>query len=91
MQTIFKYKLFPQRITTIIDAPKGAIPLSVLVQEGETPVIYLLVDSGETEIEQFFVYCFQTGETVPDNVLRNTKFIGTLAFYNGDYVLHVYA
>jgi hypothetical protein len=96
MKTVYKYEISLHDITTILTIPANSQPLSVMEQKG-VPFIYMLVDTDQLvdQTDMFFVYCFGTGQNIPDSVSGKANFIGTITLwdmpYAVPYVLHVFA
>jgi hypothetical protein len=88
LDTIWKYELArkPQQPQILQGFPHGAEPLSVIVQDG-IPVIYFKVDPDRDQIKVFTIRLYETGVNV---LSMKGKFLGTLSFDDGEYILHVF-
>ncbi len=75
---------------TLLDLPWGATLLHV-VNQGETPVLYAVVDSLEARRESITIFARMTGDpfAVPEYP-NMTRYLDTVPFYNGQFVLHFF-
>lgn len=79
---IYKYELNKYG-SQIVVMPKGSVVLSVQNQRGELVLWAETIDTVATERRKFVA--FITGMPAP-----NGKYLGTVQFDGGDYVVHVY-
>lgn len=85
MKTIWKYKLNVNDYNAVI-IPKGAIPLSVQVQD-EVVCLWCLINPDEKENEERLFRMVGTGHLIEDKKLN---YIGTFQLYNGGFVGHLF-
>ncbi len=92
-ETIWKFTVSLNQIcdVTLIDMPKGAEVISVVNQREEL-TFYAKVNSGEkeTEIKKFRVAGTGHSLEFTKHWEMKERFIGTVLFMKGDFVLHVY-
>lgn len=87
---IWKYDLDMMKSVQAVRMPAGAKALSVGIQFEERLVLWAEVDPDKPHTDVWF-YLVQTGKDIPDGVVwAGRKYIGTVQFWNGDYVLHIY-
>ena len=84
--TAWKYKLEMIDVQDI-DIVKGGRILSVENQQG-TAVIYVVVNDEETRRERIRVFIAGTGH--PRNDIVETKYVGTLLFFDGAQDYHFF-
>lgn len=85
---IWKYQVPRDKFNTTVsfDMPTGATVLSV-VNQGEYLTVYALVDPDRAKVKRAF-RCELTG--TPTGPLVNARFLGTVLFYGGSFVAHVW-
>lgn len=86
--TIWKFTLAIRPGEQYVRMPAGAHVLRVQLQMG-APVLWALVDPEQTPFERT-ILCVETGGDFPDGGDRPYRFIDTLQFEAGVYVLHVF-
>lgn len=89
-RVIFKYQLGKEEESYgkhNIAMPKGATVLSV-VNQNEHMVVYALANNNEERGETHIFKVFATG--IPTTYERAFKFLGTVIFYDGAKVYHVF-
>ena len=81
---IFKWTL---KITDYqeIEMPKGAVMLSVQIQN-ENPQLWALVDEKKSTEKRLFITC-GTGNPIPEDI---GDYVGTYQVENGRLVFHVF-
>ena len=82
---IWKFKIDNTLFLNKVSMPIEATILSVGEQYDELCIWAQVNPELRTEEKEF--YCVATGTNVPDDAGR---FLGTVLFYNGQYVIHVY-
>ena len=89
MKAIFKYNL-PVKLAVLspekIEIQKGAIFLKAKNQREELS-LWFEVDPEETEVEDVHFFIVHTGDYLPDN---KKKYLETVLFDDGSYVVHLY-
>jgi hypothetical protein len=86
MKTIYKYTLDKDH-NTILTMPKGAVVLTVDIQNEEI-CIWAKVDTNvETEERHFKMY--GTGHEVLDND-TDLSYVGTVQLMSGQLIFHIY-
>lgn len=82
---IWKWELERAQLQSL-ELPKGAEILTVQIQHN-VPHLWAMVDENATETEGVHIAMHGTGHTVPQNP---GKYLGTVQFYGGALVLHVF-
>lgn len=84
--TIWKFPLVVTDAQSI-DAPSGAVPLSVQIQNGE-PCIWMLCDPLATKTRHR-IFIHGTGHRLPDESTAE-RFVGTFQMLGGQLVFHCF-
>ena len=86
MKRVYKYPLDIHDEVVVI-MPKGAMVLSVQVQNG-SPCLWAAVDPNELTLEERWFRIVGTSYPIQDDVVGG--FIGTIQMYDGKLVFHVF-
>jgi hypothetical protein len=86
MATVWKYPIPRDPGAFELEVPASAKVLSVLQQHGD-PMLWMLVERGNAKESRQFMWV-ETGESFPDGV--SAVYVGTVLFYLGAYVLHLF-
>lgn len=84
MKQIFKYS-----ITNAEQFVKLRGKLISVLNQRNVPVIYAYHDANEPE-RTYHVRVFGTGFPIPDEIVRDYQFLGTVPMYDGDLIWHIY-
>jgi len=89
MNAIYKYELASPGKTSLA-IPRGGKILSV-GNQSENLVMWVLVDTLEDRNDFVDIRAFETGQEIDDCFLdEDCKFLGTVVFESGHYVVHVF-
>lgn len=83
---IYKYTL-ENVDTQTLTLPAGSEILSVINQH-ENVCLYACVDPMTAEIERYSIQIYGTGHNIRHD--DTYRFLGTVAMFDGDFILHVF-